>query len=449
MGLDFRARDFLYPLSIFKLASSFKNNQWLAPEELRDYQLKRLRIILEHAHKNVPYYRNLFKNNGIIPSDIKTTGDLSIIPPLTRDILRNNFQQLLADNFKKYKPTLQHTSGTTADQIKFYTDKTSNVLEFVYYWRFWGWAGYRLGDIFAELSAQFFTPYEEKKNLFCHFEHNTRRLLVNSLLISRKNYTEYEKIFKKHKPLFLKGLPSNLYMLALVFNGQNNHGISFKAIFSQGENLLKYQRDMIEKTFSCKVFDSYGHMERTMVISQCPLGAYHVHADYGVAEFIKLKESNFVTLDSSSYVAEIFGTSLHNFAMPLIRYQTRDYARVPVVQEICPCKRSLPTVISLEGRSIDVVITPDNRAVTALYVAFDRTPGILFGQIIQESLNKLVVRVVPEPGVELDKALIKNLRDFVGDKMGIEIIHEPMEKIKGEGTEKFKVIISKVSQQLN
>ena len=449
MGLEFRARDFFYPLSIFKLANSFKNNQWLNSEGLRDYQLKRLRIILEYAYKNVPYYRKLFKNNGIIPSDIKTLDDLAIIPPLTRDILRNNFQQLLADNFKKYRPTLQHTSGTTADQIKFYTDKTSNVLEFVYYWRFWGWAGYRLGDVFAELSAQFYTPYEEKKNLFCHFEHNTRRLLVNSLLISRKNYAEYEKIFKNHKPLFLKGLPSNLYMLALVFNGQNNHGISFKAIFSQGENLLKYQRDMIEKTFSCKIFDSYGHMERTMVISQCPLGSYHVLADYGVAEFVRLKERSFETLDKSSYVAEIFGTSLHNLAMPLIRYQTRDYARVSSTQEICPCKRGFPTVVSLEGRSTDVVITPDNRAVTALYVAFDRTPGILFGQIIQESLNKLIVRVVPLPSVELDKVLIKNLRDFVGDSMEIEIIHEPIEEIKGEGTGKFKVVISKVSQQLN
>ena len=99
MGLDFRAGDFFYPLSIFKLANSFKKNQWLTPEGLRDYQLKRLRIILEHAYKNVPYYHNLFKDNGMIPSDIKTLDDLAIIPPLTRDILRNNFQQLLADYF--------------------------------------------------------------------------------------------------------------------------------------------------------------------------------------------------------------------------------------------------------------------------------------------------------------------------------------------------------------
>ena len=51
--------------------------------------------------------------------------------------------------------------------------------------------------------------------------------------------------------------------------------------------------------------------------------------------------------------------------------------------------------------------------------------------------------------MELDKDLIKNLHDFVGDSMEIEIIHESIDKIKGEGTEKFKVIILKVSQQLN
>ncbi|MCM8797524.1 MAG: hypothetical protein NC923_06605 [Candidatus Omnitrophica bacterium] len=449
MGLDFRIKDFAYPISIIRLKNQFERNQWISEDALRAYQQKRLRLIIEHAYRNVPYYRRIFQEKNIIPSDIKSINELKIMPFLTKEIIQKKFNELIAVNAKKYKPRLLSTSGTSGGAVKFYVDKPSNILEFVYYWRFWGWAGYRLGNTFAELSAQSFTPYSQKKEQYYYFEFFTRRLMVNSLLISYKNSDNYIRLFKKFKPRFLKGLPSNLYALARIIGKKTGHGITFRAIFSQGENLLRYQRDYIENTFSCKVFDSYGHMERTVAISQCPFDSYHVHMDYGGVEFVEPVSVKSEDGIADGQIREVVGTSLYNFAMPLIRYRTGDYIRLKPTAQKCSCNRTFPIVGSIVGRNSDIVITPDGRAITALYVVFDRTPNICFGQVIQERLDKLLVKVAynSQDIDSSDALLLKNLVDFVGDSMKIEIVHIGPEELEMNKLVKNKTIISKISSE--
>ena len=449
MGLDFRIKDFAYPFAILKFKNQFDRDQWLDKEELYSYQLRRLKTILDHASRNVPYYEKLFKKNNISPSDIKTTEDLKHLPYLDKDKLISNFDVLVSRDIKKYQPTLQKTSGTSGRQVMFCTDKPSNILEFVYYWRNWGWAGYRLGDKFAELSAQYFTPYEVNGNRICQFNYLTRRLMVNSLMISLKNIGKYIAIFNKYKPLFLKGLPSNLYALALIFAAKKNYPVRFKAVFSQGENLLEYQRKLIERVFSCKVFDSYGLMERVAAISECPQGNYHYHLDYSLIEFEKTDFDFGDELKEDEYIAEVIGTSLHNFSMPLIRYRTGDYVKIKNNDGTCSCKRNFPLVQAILGRSADIVITPDKRAITALYVALDRTPGIIMGQIIQERIDKLLVRIACDASEvdRINKEIKDNLRHFLGPDMKIEVVYQSVDEIREVNKSKFKSIISKVPYQ--
>ena len=449
MGIDFRIRDFAHPLSILKLKRTFDRNQWLSEEALFQYQSERLRQTVTHAYHNIPFYQKIFRENGISPGDIRTAGDLRNIPCLTKEILRLNFDSLVSRDAGKYGPNLLSTSGTSGGQSMFYVDKPSNVLEFVHYWRSWGWAGYRLGDVFAELSAEFFTFFRKGAGTLHHFNYPTKKLTVNSLLISSRHTEDFIGIFRKYKPLFLKGIASNLYMLALIFSERKDHGVSFRAIFSQGENLLPSQRELIEKVFSCKVFDSYGHMERTVAISQCPYGTYHIHLDYGVAELEEPEIPVNNNSDGDTCIKEIVGTSLHNRSMPLIRYRTRDLVKVSRTPKECACRRGFPSVISVLGRDTDVVITPDGRAVTALYTVFDRTPGIVMGQIIQEEIDRILVRIVHarEDTDQAEKILAGNIRDFVGADMKIRIEPTTVEGIRKDRLGKFKVVISNIPSE--
>ncbi|PKL55047.1 MAG: CoF synthetase, partial [Methanomicrobiales archaeon HGW-Methanomicrobiales-6] len=47
-----------------------RSRRW-SPEELAAYQAQALSRLLEHAYENVPYYRRVFQERGLVPGDIQ------------------------------------------------------------------------------------------------------------------------------------------------------------------------------------------------------------------------------------------------------------------------------------------------------------------------------------------------------------------------------------------
>jgi phenylacetate-CoA ligase len=440
MSVDLQFRDFFHPFSILKLRRFLEKSQWFSEEELSSYQINRLRSILSHAYENIPYYHNLFDKTSFSPQDVESLEDLKRIPVLTRDKLRIHFDSLVSKNAKKFHPILARTTGTSGESVEFLLDKPSNVLEFCYYWRHWSWAGYRLGDTFAEFGNFFFLKHRENLYKIDHFNPFTKRLILNGILFSYDNIDKYIDSIKKHKPLFLKGLASTLYIFALFLKKRAKSDISFKAVFSTGEMLMESQRKVIEEVFQCKVFDSYGHMERTVAISECPSGGYHVNLEYGIMEIEQVKNS-----DEKSGIGRIIGTSLHNFSMPLIRYEVGDLVELKKENVSCSCKRGLPLVERIHGRREDSVITPDGRVLTSIFVIFELVEDIELGQIVQEDKNRLLLRIVKKESYtkESEKKLISVVRDFVGNAMKIDIEYTGIEEIKRDDSHKFRVVVSR------
>jgi phenylacetate-CoA ligase len=448
MGIDFKLKDFAYPVALVRMRRAFERNQALTADELAQQQWRSFVRIASHAYQNVPYYRRLFDSSGFTPSRLDSRADASALPYLTKSILSRSFAELSANNADRYRSAELRTSGSTGAQVRFLVDKRSNVLEFTYYWRFWGWHGYRLGDRVAELSAESFVPLTKHRDCLFKLSRSTNRVLVNSLLLSRANARAYVALFKRLRPKFLKGLPSNLYVLALLCKDLGEVGITFRAVFSQGENLSPRQRRLIEEVFSTPVYDSYGHLERTVAISQCPQQRYHVHTDYGFTEFVKPGQDVQLPLElsDSRAVFEIVSSSLHNLAMPLLRYKTGDLAILDAGQKSCPCGRAFPLVHAIIGRETEIVVTPDKRAVTALYVALDRIAGLTSAQIVQESLDTLIVRVVLGTAERsfVQHEVVRAIHAFTGPAMRVIVRECSLEEIHAGSGGKFKSLVSHV-----
>jgi phenylacetate-CoA ligase len=423
MTLEFKLKDFAYPAAILKLRSTFEKTQWFTTEEQTRYQERLLRRIVEQAYRYVPYYRDLFDNIRLKPDDIRRLSDLDKIPILTKEILCARFKRLEATNSRAFRPQALSTSGTTGRRIQFLVDSPSNILEFVYYWRHWNWAGYRLGAPFAEFSSVFFLKGGEESRLASHHQRLTNRLLLNSLKMSHATVKDYVRAIRKHRPLFLKGLPSVLYYFSLFLRQHGIADISFRAVFSTGETLLPRYRKLIEETFCCKVYDSYGHMERTVAISECPHGGLHINPDYGILELIRQDslradftgEGGYSGDGGAGYSARVVGTSLYNFSMPLLRYEVGDMVWVDTEKK-CACGRQFPLVSAIEGRQSEVLITPTGEVITAAFLVFEDVPDILEGQIVQESLDRLYVKIIPAPSFsKASEARLKSrLQTLVG-----------------------------------
>jgi len=426
MSVDFTLRKFFHPLAVAKLRRAFERSQWFTPEQFHHYQEQKLRKLIEHAYATVPYYRDLFRHLHLYANDLRCLKALQNLPVLSKAALRKHFRSLQSTFADSYGAHLIRTSGTSGEPVTFLLDTPSNVLEFVYYWRHWSWAGYKIGLRFAEFASNYFLQNSRYGQEHYLFQRLTGRLLLNSMSISEESVREYVQAIRYHRPLFLKGLASVLHIFA-HFVRTLNYDLEFRAIFSTGEMLLPWQRRDIEQTFRCKVYDSYGHMERTVAVSECPAGGFHINPEYGVMELLPLAETEAASLNtgrnSRIKLASVVGTSLHNLSMPLIRYETGDVAEVMADDTPCPCGRHMPRIQRIIGRQQDAIITVDGRVITTLFIVFDKVPGILCGQIIQCEPARLLIRIArtKEYNNRSEMELLNYARQFVGPAMSIDI----------------------------
>ncbi len=92
---------------------ALRKMQWLAPTELQRFQDLRLRALVEHAYRNVSYWRQLFDRAGLTPGDIQTTADLNKLPLLEKQIIRERiYFDLLAENQSRASMLKVNTSGS-------------------------------------------------------------------------------------------------------------------------------------------------------------------------------------------------------------------------------------------------------------------------------------------------------------------------------------------------
>src|SRR5579864_9808559 len=72
-----------------------KRTQFESPEQIRSRQLAGLRQMVEHAYATVPYYRACFDRTGLKPADLRSFDDYRAIPILTKQDIRDHFDDLL------------------------------------------------------------------------------------------------------------------------------------------------------------------------------------------------------------------------------------------------------------------------------------------------------------------------------------------------------------------
>jgi phenylacetate-CoA ligase len=438
MTVHFTLGDFLQPANILKYRRAFARTQWLSSDELEAFQRSRLAALTQHAYDHVPYYRDLFRSLNLRPADIREVHDLRKLPPLSKETALREGWRLRADNFAQFRPAIHHTSGSTGARHAFLLDRETNAVEFAYYWRYWSWAGYRLGDRFAELSSSFFSRERFHARPFAT-QALTGRLLLNSLCLTRENAVAYAKAMERHRARFLKGLPSVVGFFAKFLRDTGTNGPRLAAVFTTGELLLPAQRRLIESCFGGPVYDSYGQMERLVAISECPERRMHVNSDYGILEFGE-------GAAPGSPRRTCLGTSLYNRSMPLLRYDLGDLIEPEAPGVQCSCGRSFPVVRALGGRLSECLVTADGRVVPTLFLVFREVAGIEAGQFIHEAPERLSIRVVASEAFNAGEKerLLTQVRWHVGPSMSLEVAQVRPEELVRDPSGKFKMVFSRL-----
>ena len=125
------------------------NRELLSEVLIKEYQFVKLKNILIYANDNVPYYTDLFKKISFTPSEMKSIDEINIIPILTKDIIRNNFDKLISSKKVSGGYYIATTGGSTGEPLKILLDYDCVFKEnaFVNYYR--SKFGYQINDKLA------------------------------------------------------------------------------------------------------------------------------------------------------------------------------------------------------------------------------------------------------------------------------------------------------------
>ena len=237
-------------------------------------------------------------------------------------------------------------------------------------------------------------------------------------------------------PRYIDSYPSAIATLATLLRDARLPAPRPKAIITSSETLLGSQRLLVEDVFSTRCFDQYGCTEQAMYVSQCEHGTYHIHPEYGIVEVLRPDG----VPASSGEIGEVICTTFSNDALPLFRYRTGDAAVVG--GRSCPCARAFPSLLEIVGRMDDMIVTPDGRKIGRLDPVFKGRQSVFEAQIVQQSSNRVLVRLVPTEGYtdEDGAAIVHELRARLGPTMDVALVRVPM--IERTASGKFKSVVN-------
>lgn len=433
-----------YGKNFRKTLEEFERMQWYSCRELEEYQNRQLKSLIKHCYENVPYYNKLFRENRLTPDDIGSIHDLHKLPILTKDEVKANVAFLIARNFKRSKLVLGLTSGTTGSPLEFYYDNHICIVKNVVDWRHKRLAAVNVGDRIAMFWGRVVVPGTWTEPPFWRYNWMLNQVLFSSYHLSVKNLKFYIRQLQRFAPKALEGYPSTLYVIALHLLSLRKT-LPVKAVFTSSEALFPHQRETIEQAFECKVFDFYGLAERVVFATECAAHhGLHLNMDFGITEILN-KNGEQV---APGEVGKMVATGLHNFAMPLIRYETND---VTVFQgQKCTCGRETPLIGDLTTRAEDMITTREGRYISfaSLTLPIKLVNNIGESQIIQEDLDHIRIRIVRRPNyAESDtQNLLAEFRKRIGADMKVEV--EFVGSIPRSTSGKFRFVISKVPLKL-
>lgn len=417
--------------------------EWYSRTDLEAYQDERLRDVVRHAYDTVPYYRRRFDEQKLRPGDVRGRADLPKLPVLTRDDIRRHFDELRSTAVPARAMRKGHTSGTTGTPLTVGYDRETVWMTYAVFDRHYRWADCRFGrngSRVAVARGNVIVPLRQRKPPFWRRNRSQNQLLLSAFHLSKGNLPAYVEALARFQPDVIDGYPSTLYVLA-KFLQTNGMTFPVKAAVTSSETLYDFQREVIEERFACRVFDYYALAERVLFSGECDRHqGHHLAMEYGVAE----------TVDSSSLpvpdgsVGRLVGTTLHNAAMPLIRYVTSDMSAIR--PGACPCGRGLEVMDDVTTKAEDLLTLKDGRLISpsVLTHPFKPLDCIEGSQIVQTEPDRMVVRLVPGSGYTdtLGQHLVKELKGRLGQDMQIDL--ELVQELEQTSRGKFKWVTSRV-----
>lgn len=430
----FRAGYYFKRPKVLSFYDKFIKDNLLTVDTLKTDQDAALVSLISFCFDYVPYYQDLFKSLALKKTDFNSTKDLEKIPILTKNEIKEAPERFIPKG-RMVDFVSGATGGSTGIPLRYRMSVDCYCRGVALLFRGWGAAGYSLGDKVSIIAGASLVskgqPLKKKiQDFILNFHH------YSSYGMDLEDIEKYINHLKRWKPAYLRGYASSLYVLAKYME---ENGISLEhnlsGVFSTAEVLGVKQRQLIERVFNVKVFDNYGLNDGGVSAFECSEhNGMHIDMERSVLEVV---DTNGRMVENQ--MGNIVATSLYNFAMPLIRYDTGDLGILDSAPCSCGCKR--PLLKKVYGRTTDYLKLNNKIIGSPVLTVLMGKIEVENYQIIQTSHNGILLKYTNNAELsEDDKLFIRNsFFSHVGD---MSINYQKVGTMQLQPENKHKFIIN-------
>ena len=413
-----------------KLFTETKNfleqvDEW-SYERSKEYQLDELKKLLIHCQNNVPYYGRLFSEYGFNPN-ITSFNDIKILPLLTKEIINENFDDLISKNFNG-KKIMFKTSGSSGNRLKFYGDDSMYKKEAAYILHSFNSHG---GELYDKWSIWIRRHSPKDSTDIVVKDYELKRIYLSPFHLNDETIKFYVDLINDSKSTTIVTYPSTAYWLSCLLEKHNLKLPKVKAIHGASEKCLDSWGEKIKKVFGFNLKMHYGQVEKVSFMYQSSDSeSYHEDLTYSYTEF-----------DEKS---TIIGTSFINYVMPFVRYKTNDIA---TLHNDVTLNVSRPlTVSKIDGRVDDMIVSENGTKIPSVnfYTVMSKVEEISMFQLYQKQNKDLYFKIVINQ--KFNEEVISHLNYEITKRVGnLPINFEIVDEIpRDPKTGKIRCVITEI-----
>ena len=420
--------------------AALDDNQWLRSSELQQIQREKLGQLIGHVARHVPYYRQVFRSRNWRAEDLVEPSQFAQIPPLSKALIRENRESLISEDLKGNGIFQNSTSGSTGEALNFFTDQNSTKFRKAAEIRGRIWAGWHQGEGLISLWG---SPIDQKMGTSLRGKLHgwiTKHELLSSYDLSQEAMSLYVDRLLDFAPTLLVSYPGPLEVFAEYCMERSVRIPSLRGIITSAEMLWPHQRKAIEESFQVPVLNRYGCREFGIVAQECKAqNGLHVSNDRVYVEIVD--ENNNPCAPGKS--GRLLITDLDNIGWPMLRYEVGDGAAWAEDSD-CDCGRGLPRLLSVDGRTLDVVRTPAGERIGGTFwtLLFRSRPGIKQFQVVQQKTDGVRISFIREES--FDRSCLNYFESKIAERCGRDFLVEFKEVESIELTQggKRRIIVS-------
>ena len=416
----------------------------LPTEEIKKYQLQKLREQVKHCYNNSAFYKKKIDNIGLKPQDIHSLDDLQKIPFTVKSDLRDNYPFGMVAAKSDEIVEIHSSSGTTGNPIiDAYTKNDMDVWQELMARSIYTTGGRRQDVIHIAYGYGLFTGG-------LGFHYGAQKVGAKIVPASGGMTQRQIKLMKDLGVTILACTPSFAVYLAETMAQEGidpRKDLKFKSGMFGAEPWSDKIRERIEKDLGIEAFDVYGLTELCGpgVSIECPEHkGLHIWEDHFIVETIDPDTGEILPAGEEG---ELVFTTLTKMGLPMLRYRTRDISKIAT--EKCECGRTHARMLRVHGRSDDMLIIRGvnvfpsqieyavmcfSELATQYLIVLDR-PGALDTFVVKVELSEKAAK-----DSQLDKNTLKNdiqkrIHIVTGISADVEIV-KPGELPRTEGKAK-------------